>query len=93
MCDAQVFADINREQFDALVHKCADQGIEVKGDEGEATGHHITLAYKFDEDAHTLTLQCTKKPFFVDCEEVKQHLRDLIEADKPAGDGKGVISE
>jgi hypothetical protein len=79
-CAAQVFSGITASRFQCLIAKAAANGIEISGNSGSASKDGITIAWNFDPDAGSLTLQCTDSPIFMPCGVINGKLEQLVES-------------
>lgn len=82
-CKPVKFSDITRDQFKAIrarINAQAEKMINA-GDTGTATGDGFEVIWTFSEPDRTLTVQCTKKPFFISEGMVASKIRDIVEAD------------
>jgi hypothetical protein len=77
-CDPQVFSGITDARFQCLVAKAAENGIAISGNSGSASKDGITIAWNFDPESGSLTLQCTAAPAFVPCSIVNGRLQQLV---------------
>ena len=60
------FKNITREHFQAIRARIRAQAdVSVVGDTGTASGNGFEASWNYDEPSQTLTIQCTKKPFWV----------------------------
>ena len=65
-CKPLVFQNISRPRFQNIRARIRAQAeVSVDGDTGTAQGNGFGASWAYDEATQTLTIQCTKKPFFV----------------------------
>ena len=73
---------LNYSGVDSSKWECAkdvvrgEYGISIDADQGEASERGFTLKWSYDTNAHTLQIQCTKKPFLVPCGMVSSRIND-----------------
>jgi len=79
-CATQSFSNITLDQFNCLVTKAKDAGINISGNSGSVSQDGITIAWTFEPAANTLSIQCTSAPFFVSCGTINSKIHDLVDA-------------
>lgn len=75
---SQIFDNISPAQFDTLIAKARDAGIDISGESGSATKFGIAIAWNYSPQSRQLTLQCLSTPFFVTPDEVNRKIRALV---------------
>lgn len=78
-CDEQVFPGVTPEIHDKLLAIAKDKGYDLPAMGGELKADGCTFSWAWDADKATLTVTCTKKPFFVSCDTVNAHIKALID--------------
>jgi len=83
-CAAQVFSGITQQRFDCLVQQAQAHGITINGNQGQTTVTHglvkAQIAWNFDPNAQTLTLQYLNPGFLAPCDRVNGVLHDLVDS-------------
>lgn len=79
-CAAQVFSGVTQGQFDCLLQKASASGIAIAGNTGSANKDGITIAWNYDPDTQTLSIQCTSKPFFPTCGMINSEIHHLVDS-------------
>lgn len=75
------FPNITRLKFQAIRARInAQADTKVVGDQGTASGHGFEATWTYSEPDQTLTIQCTKKPFFVSESLVTAKIQALVES-------------
>jgi hypothetical protein len=77
-CPAIVLSGLTAEKYQSLLAAAHAQGLELSGLGGATDYQGMTFTWAYDQDAQTLTIQCTDKPFFVPCSMIEQKIRALI---------------
>ena len=78
-CAAHVFADVTDAHFDRILAKVTKAGLRVEGHAGEAKKAGFSVRWHFEPHAQRLTLQCTGRPFFISCEQVRDGMCRLVD--------------
>jgi hypothetical protein len=78
ICPPITLSPVTPAQFIALQADAIKLGMDLSGETGQTTYDHCTVEWEYAEQAMTLTLQCTAKPFFVGCDTVNAALRANI---------------
>jgi hypothetical protein len=79
-CAALVFSGISVARFACLSAKARAQGININGDNGNASKDGITVSWDYHPVSQSLTLQCTSAPFFLNCESIDRTIHDLVDS-------------
>jgi len=79
-CDAQVFTSVTPEQFARILKKAAESGLRLGGNRGELSHSGFSIAWHFDPDNNTFTVQCTKHPFLMPCTFINSRMHDLVQS-------------
>ncbi len=79
-CAAQVFTEFSPEKFTCLQEKVADQGIAIDGHQGSASKDGITIAWDYEADSQTLTIQCTAAPFYLSCGTINVTIHNWVDS-------------
>lgn len=53
-------------------------GIDVTGNDGEASGNGVTIAWHYHPETGVLILQCTHKPFIAPAAYVNQRIAGVV---------------
>lgn len=78
-CKPVVFKGITRERFQAVRARIRAQAdVNVVGDTGTASGGGFEATWIYDEPSQALTIQCTRKPFFMSEGLVAEKIRDVV---------------
>ncbi len=84
-CEALTFNNLTQEQYAALVKQLnaamRDQGTTGAGMSdltGTAAHSGVTITWTYDPASSTLTITCTKKPFYVSCDYVADKIRGML---------------
>lgn len=76
-CSAISFADVDDVLYARLLQQAVRAGAKFDSD-AEHTMEIRGCVFTWERTGTTLTIFCTKKPFFVSCDEVNSRLTDLI---------------
>jgi hypothetical protein len=82
-CPAILFADVD----DVLYARLLQQAVRAGAKFDPETEHTMEIrgcVFVWTRTGTTLFVTCTKKPFFVSCDEVRWHLAELIDEAKEA---------
>lgn len=82
-CAEQGFSGITNEHLGIILVKAEEFGIPGlagKGTSGEASHMGVTIKWSYDENAHTLMVQCTESPFLLPCSVINSKINDLVTA-------------
>jgi hypothetical protein len=78
-CAKQLFSNVTDEQFACLTAKAKAAGIDIAGNNGNATRDGIEINWSYDPVGQTLSIQCTSAPFFVSCGSINSKIHDLVD--------------
>lgn len=78
-CPPQRFDDVSPQGWERLKESAAAAGISLGSDAGTVSKSGFTVEWSYDSADRSLTITCTKAPFFLKCETVNAKIRDLIE--------------
>lgn len=78
-CDPVNFSNVTQAAFDCCKATAMKYGVTIAGNSGSGSNHGFTVAWNYDSAARTLKLQCTKKPFFIGCGGVNDHLTEAVQ--------------
>jgi hypothetical protein len=77
-CDMTTFSNVPPSTFECMKTKLQGYGISVpQGNSGELSGHGIVGNFAWDGESK-LTLQITKKPFFVSCQTADSEIGKFV---------------
>ena len=74
-----VFNGVTPEQFDRLVEKAKEAGIDIAGPSGVASKFGVEISWNYAADTQELTLQCLKVPFFMSVADVDAKIDSLVQ--------------
>lgn len=78
-CDGITFNGVTRNGWNAIKQSAASYGI-AGGDSGHATTQGFSLAWRYNESAKSLHIQCLDAPDIVPCSEINSRLRSTTSA-------------
>ena len=78
-CAAQVFSNFAPERFARLVARAAGEGVAIDGPSGTVTHTGITVAWNYDPNTQSLTIQCIKAPLLPGCGAINAGIHNLID--------------
>ncbi len=73
-CDGITFNGVTRSGWNAIKHAASSYGIRG-GDSGSAASQGFSLAWRYDEAARILHIQCVDAPALIPCSEINARLR------------------
>lgn len=76
-CDGITFNGVTRNGWNAIKQSAASYGISG-GDSGHATTQGFSLAWRYNESAKSLHIQCLDAPDIVPCSEINSRLRSTL---------------
>jgi len=59
--------------------KAASFGVTITTNTGSATVHGFTVAWNYNPDAQTASIQCTDSPFWAPCSVINSKINDQVE--------------
>ncbi len=78
-CAKQIFSDVSPAAWQRCKAAVAKLGVAVNADNGSASGHGLTIAWDYDQNAQTLSIQCTDRPFFPGCDYINGKIHQMVE--------------
>jgi hypothetical protein len=79
-CATQVFDNITPQRFTCLAQKAAASGINLNGNQGQASHSGVTIRWNYDPVGQTLELKCLAHPFLVSDGTVNHRIHDLVDS-------------
>ncbi len=82
-CDEQLFQGVTREHLQKFVARGAQFGLPTSGppaDHGEVTYMGVTVHWRYNADAQTLSVQCIKSPMLVPCTMINNQIKEAVSA-------------
>jgi len=77
-CPAITIEGIRPDIYSTLISQAASQGLDINGPSGNTSFQGMDFRWEYNEEAQTLTIECTAKPFFVPCSMIESRIRSLI---------------
>lgn len=77
-CPPLVFAGVSRAAWEAMKADANREGIALNADAGTLSKAGFTIEWAYDSGGCSLTVTCTKAPFFLKCETINAKIRELI---------------
>lgn len=78
-CPSQVFTSVSPAAWEDLKTKAAGAGIALNADAGTLSKSGFTIEWSYDAADRSLTVTCTKAPFFLKCDAINAKMRESIE--------------
>ncbi len=78
-CAMLSYNNVTQAAWQCGIEKAASFGVEITSNTGTATKSGFTIAWNYNPDAQTLTLQCTDSPFFVPCSAINSQINNAVE--------------
>jgi hypothetical protein len=79
-CATQVFENISPGHFACLVDRAKAAGIQIDGNSGTTLPHNgVSVAWEYDPEAQTLSIQCLSLPFLVSCGAANAQIHNLVD--------------
>lgn len=82
-CPEIEFAGIDKDLYDKLLAQAERSNVKIDGTRAELG--KISLDWNYDAPSTTLRVTCTKKPWFMSCEQIENRIRGLIQQTKIEG--------
>jgi hypothetical protein len=76
----QVFTGITPDQYARLLDKAREAGIGLSGNSGTVSKFGVEISWNYQPEAHELTIQTLKTPFFLNPADVDAKIRSLVQA-------------
>lgn len=83
-CPEMTFSDISPALYKNLLDQASTAGVEFNGSMAHLSG--IDFQWRYDGPSQTLSITTVKKPFYVSCDQIRDHLASLISKAKTQGD-------
>lgn len=77
-CPEILATGVTPEKYQTLLATAKAQGLDLTGETGTTTYQGLDFTWTYDDDAETLTIQCTAKPIFVPCSMIESRIRALL---------------
>jgi hypothetical protein len=78
-CESITFSHVTPDTFTCMKTKLQHYGISVpQGNSGKLSGHGIVGNFAWDGESK-LTIQITKKPFFVSCQTADNEIKKFVD--------------
>ena len=78
-CPSQVFSGVTPAAWDSVKGKAAGAGLAMSADSGTLSKSGFTIDWNYDASEGSLTVTCTKAPFFLKCETVNAKIKEVID--------------
>jgi hypothetical protein len=78
-CPSQVFNGVTPAAWDSVKARAAGAGLEMTADSGTLSKSGFTIDWNYDACERSLTVTCTKAPFFLKWETVNAKIKEAIE--------------
>lgn len=75
-CAPIVYNEVPQDLYDKLLAEAHASGVEFDGNKVKT--HGVELDWDYDPISESLAVTCTKKPFYITCEEVEGELNGLL---------------
>ncbi len=75
-CPAITIEGVPQSLYDKLLSEATAAGAIFAGT--KAYFDHCEFDWGYDAPSQTLSVTCTKKPFFIDCATIEQKIRELV---------------
>lgn len=79
-CAMLSYNNVNPTAWTACVNAAAQYGVTINTNAGSAVKDGFTIAWNYDANAQTLSVQCTDSPFWAPCSTINSKINDAIEA-------------
>jgi hypothetical protein len=63
-----------------MVERAAAMGLIIDGDAGETSHMSFDLRWHFDPATELFTVQCTRRPFMVNCATINERISELVDS-------------
>ena len=77
-CPPLVFSEVSRATWEAMKADAVREGIALNSDAGTLSKAGFTIDWNYDAGDRSLTVTCTKAPFFLKCDAINAKIRELI---------------
>ena len=77
-CPAFTLTGVTPEVWRCLTEKAQGAAIPITGDSGTARSQGVTVAYRRDPEANTVTIDVLEMPILTDCATVQAVLREVV---------------
>jgi hypothetical protein len=78
-CPPLVFNGVSSAAWESLKAEAAEAGVTVNSDAGTLSKSGFTVGWNYNTGDSTLTITCTKAPFFFKCETINAKIRQVVE--------------
>ena len=78
-CAMLSYNNVTQNAWNCGVQAAANYGVTITTNSGSASASGFTIAWNYNPDAQTLTLQCTDSPFWAPCSVINSHINNAVE--------------
>jgi len=78
-CAMLTYNNVTSNAWNCGVAKARSYGVTISGNSGSASSSGFTVAWNYNPDNQTLSLQCTDSPWYVPCSIINSQINTAVE--------------